>query len=117
MIGSLIVAIIIFFLSIMAVIIKTEGFKLTIAGVFGLLGLTWGYLANSWSNFTLYIVTPALNTMFGSAELNFYNVSAIMVFIAWIFVLFISILNIILTYNKKSVKMFQNWTESKTDNV
>lgn len=117
MIGSLIVAIIIFFLSIMAVIVKTEGLKLTLAGIFGIFGLTWGYLANTWSNFTVYIVTPAINTIFGTADLNFYNVSAIMVLVAWIFVLFISILNILLTYNKKSVKLFQNWTESETDNI
>lgn len=117
MLAELLIAIIIFILSIMLYIIKTEGFKLSIAGIVGLIGLTWGFLANAWSNFTVFIITPAINTIFGSAEISFYNVSAVMLFIAWVWIVIIAVFNIIITFNRGGVSLFRNWTESKTDGL
>lgn len=117
MIGAIIVSVFIFILIITIVIVVSEGFKITLATILGSFGLTWAWLVLLFSNFDKWVVTPALDTILGANDLTFYTISATMLFLSWSFVIFISIVNIILTANKGQVRIFQNITESDTDNL
>ncbi|MHA1234895.1 MAG: hypothetical protein ACTSQL_07390 [Promethearchaeota archaeon] len=117
MIGSIIVSIFIFILIVAIIIVASEGFKLTFATILGSIGLTWAYLVLIYSSFSEWVVTPALSVIFGSSRLTFYTISATMLFLSWSFIVFISIMNIIFTANKGQIRIFQNITESETDNL
>ena len=117
MLGTLIISIFVFILCFMIVIVKTEGFKLTIASLFGVFGLVWAYFLIIWSSFKEFVINPAISTILGGSPLNFYTISATMLFVAWCFVIFVAIINIFMTANKGRVSIFQNMTENKNDNI
>lgn len=117
MIGSLIISIFIFIMVVAIVIVASEGFKITFATILGSVGLTWAYLVLIYSSFNEWVVTPAIDVIFGSRGLTFYTISATMLFLSWCFIIFISLMNIIFTANKGQIRIFQNITESETDNL
>ncbi len=117
MIATLLVSIFIFIMIITIVIVASEGFKITLATILASFGLTWAYIVLVYSNFDKWVVTPALDTIFGANDLTLYTISATMLFLSWCFVIFISIMNIIFTANKGQIRIFQNITESDTDNL
>lgn len=117
MLGFGLLALFVFILVVMLVVVITEGFKLTVASVIGFFSLAWAYVLAIWSSYIEYVVEPAINTIMGTRPLDFFGVASVMVFIAWLWVITIAIVNIILTSTKGQPRIFQNLTKDKTDNL
>ncbi len=104
-------------LAISIIVVITEGMKVTFVSIMAIFGIGWAYILLIWSSFKEFVITPALDTIFGGVPLNFYNISATMLFIAWVWVIIIAVINIISTYNRGSIRIYQNLTENKEDNI
>ncbi|MCJ2513438.1 MAG: hypothetical protein LN408_03230 [Candidatus Thermoplasmatota archaeon] len=95
----------------------TEGFKITVATVIGFFGLAWAYVLVIWSSFITFVITPALQVLFGERALDLYGIASLMLFLSWVFIIAVAILNILLTASRGQPRIFQNITESKEDNI
>lgn len=117
MLGFGLLALFVFVLVVMLVVVITEGFKLTVASVIGFFSLAWAYVLVIWSSFIEFVIDPAINTILGTRPLDFFGVASVMVFVSWMWVITIAIVNIILTASKGQPRIFQNLTQSKKDNL
>lgn len=117
MFGTGLLMLFVFILVVMAVVVITEGFKLTVASVIGFFSLSWAYVLVIWSSFIEFVITPAINTLMGDRTIDLFGIATVLLFVSWLYIITIAIANIILTSAKGQPRIFQNLTKSKTDNL
>lgn len=117
MLGAGLLMLFIFILVVMAVVVITEGFKITVASVIGFFSLAWAYVLIIWSSFIEFVITPATNTLMGERSIDLFGISTVLLFFSWLYIITIALANIVLTASKGQPRIFQNLTKSKTDNL
>jgi len=117
MLGAGLLMLFVFILVVMAVVVITEGFKITVASVIGFFSLAWAYVLIIWSSYIEFVITPATNTLMGERSIDLYGISTILLFFSWIYIITIALANIVLTASKGQPRIFQNLTENKADGI